>query len=613
MGVMRSKFYFLNCFIVLFLLLSSFTAQAVEIPICRPAGYTVGFFNGVWNTEKQAEDSQDQLEKLVRETYGYTYQGEPIRFELFYNTTNGLLDVMEVFMQRSAEIDASGELGKRFEYLWGTLTGNASFLEKVKGFFPNLVSFFGWFYDSLIQKFLALGAKLFGSLPTNDDYVRHDQQLKELVAQQKKLILVAHSQGNLFVNRAVETLRKMDSEDEVKVVHVAPASAVLSGSYVLADIDWVIKALRGMGLSSLSPSNLVLASSAKDRSGHGFVETYLDGNRPSRDRMKGLLSESFMELGKKGLSGKEAWAFEVKLVWDSEGRDLDLHVLEPSDETKLKQVYYGSPEGMAGRLLGDQRLSGEEVYRVSCDRENLKEGIYRIGVNGHPVYVPKGPNRGLSVVYHRSGYRSSDYPYGVEVRMFDGTVLATRLQRYRPSPASEEHRLTSGRPTGLGGDGDPLPVVELVVKVKQEGDRGGWSATLSESRESLPESWKGLIPLRSSPVGYLIEDRMMPYEIPSYKNAHYGLSVNEVVSSFLLNEEYGYNVAGTVRRHLISVDEPNHGIFYLLKYKVISSFNYTVYPDAAKILLIKPLSFSEGDNNKADLPKDKDDVFKDDL
>ncbi len=603
---MGSRRYFFIFFILFSLLFSSFTVQALEIPICRPAGYTVGFFNGVWNSRQQAKYSQDQLEKLVRETYGETYQGEPIRFELFYNTTNGLLDVMEVFIQRSAEIDGSGELGKRFEYLWGSLTGNASFLEKVKGFFPNLSSFFGWFYDSLIQKFLALGAKLFGSLPTNEDYARHDQQLKELVAEQKKLILVAHSQGNLFVNRAVETLRGMGSEVGVQVVHVAPASAVLSGSYVLADIDWVIKALRAMGLSSLSSSNLVLASSVEDRSGHGFVETYLDGSRPGRDRMKGLLKESFSELEKTGSVKREDWAFEVKLLWESEGRDLDLHVLEPSDEAKLGHVYYGSLAGMAGKLLGDQRLSGEEVYRVSCDREKLKEGIYRIGLNGHPVYVPKGPNLGFSGVYHRSRYGLKGYPYGVEVRTLDGAVLPLRMQTSRPSPESEEYWLHSSwrRSSGLRGDVDPLPVVELVVKVNEGEGKEGWSATLSENQESLPESWKGLIPPRSSPVGYLIEDYGMPYEIPLYKNSHYGLSVNEVVSSFLSNVDYFYGYTYPTRRYLISVDDKKYPDIFYLNYKVIDGGNRTIYPDAKKILLIKPLSFTEEiSKSKDDFPK----------
>ncbi len=610
MGIKR---YLITGFVLLSLFFSSFMVYAVEIPICRPAGYTVGFFNGVWNTEQQANDSKEELENLIDEIYGDTYQGEPIRFELFYNTTNGLLDVMEVFIQRSAEIDGSGELGKRFEYLWGSLTGNASFLEKVKGFFPNLSSFFGWFYDSLIQKFLALGAKLFGSLPTNEDYARHDKQLKELVAEQKKLILVAHSQGNLFVNRAVETLRGMGSEDEVKVVHVAPASAVLSGSYVLADIDWVIKALRAMGLSSLSSSNLVLASSVEDRSGHGFVETYLDGSRPGRDRMKGLLKESFSELEKTGSVKREDWAFEVKLLWESEGRDLDLHVLEPSDEAKLGHVYYGSLAGMAGKLLGDERLSGEEVYWVSCDREKLKEGIYRIGLNGHPVYVPKGPNLGFSGVYHRSRYGLKGYPYGVEVRTLNGAVLPLRMQTSRPSPESEEYSLSWRRSDGLRGDVDPLPVVELVVKVNEGEGKEGWSATLSENEESLPDSWKALIAPRSSPIGYLIQDYEMPYEIAFYKNTHYGLSRDEVVSSFLSAVHYPKSTHELNRRHLISVEDTDHGIFHLLNYQVEHTDYRTSYPDPAKILLIKPLSFSEGDKNKADLPKDKDDVFKDDL
>ena len=55
---MGSKRYFITGFVLLSLLFSSFMVYAIEIPICRPAGYTVGFFNGVWNSPKQANDNE---------------------------------------------------------------------------------------------------------------------------------------------------------------------------------------------------------------------------------------------------------------------------------------------------------------------------------------------------------------------------------------------------------------------------------------------------------------------------------------------------------------------------------------------------------------------------
>ena len=85
---------------------------------CHTMAHLLGFFNGVWNTKKEAERS---LEVMKQQNFlGPDWRGAPIRYELFYNQScksvaGGacLQDVAEVFRQRSAEID--GLLDRRWE------------------------------------------------------------------------------------------------------------------------------------------------------------------------------------------------------------------------------------------------------------------------------------------------------------------------------------------------------------------------------------------------------------------------------------------------------------------------------------------------------------------
>lgn len=67
------------------------------------------------------------------------------------------------------------------------------------------------------------------------------------VLEGKKLLFVAHSQGNLFVNTAYTYTTSKVSSDSVKVIHIAPASPIINGPHVLANQDLVINGLRAFG------------------------------------------------------------------------------------------------------------------------------------------------------------------------------------------------------------------------------------------------------------------------------------------------------------------------------------------------------------------------------
>src|SRR5699024_6711115 len=51
--------------------------------LCTPGSYTVGFFNGVWNTQADALNGLQALRNLI----GDRHDGEAVEYTLFYNDT----------------------------------------------------------------------------------------------------------------------------------------------------------------------------------------------------------------------------------------------------------------------------------------------------------------------------------------------------------------------------------------------------------------------------------------------------------------------------------------------------------------------------------------------
>lgn len=282
-------------------LLVFLVALFIQTPIYASCSksYTLGFFNGVWNTQDQATSGRDELRTLIRDTYN----NEPVKYEVFYNHTgstvgsNGLQDLAETFIQRSAEIDASGELGRRFEYFWEFIgSSEPTFIDKIKGIFSNAISLFDSLYTAINTKLVAIISYFTSNPPTEADYATHNAQLDALAADGQKLMLVGHSQGNLFMNHAYDHILPTVGADRVAAAHIAPASPTLRGDWVLANIDLVINLLRVQGLTSVPANNLDINASRVDVSGHTLIGTYLDPTRDGRGRVKTMIDTAMGKL-----------------------------------------------------------------------------------------------------------------------------------------------------------------------------------------------------------------------------------------------------------------------------------------------------------------------------
>lgn len=265
----------------------------------------IGFFNGVANTRNAAQGSMDRL----REEFGTQYKQGQLKYDWFYNQTacgeawygkvSCLEDVAEVFEQRSLEL--AGVFANRWEVFWDLLTGRQA---QETSFTGRLVSLLGNGANALLQWLDATAnalinqltrdtlklLTLFSDSPTYENRNAHLERLLQHAREGSRLLLVAHSQGNLFANSAYDALKSIQPDALMQVVHVAPASPTLRGDHALANIDLVINGLRLSGLNSVPDANITLPLSLKDVTGHGFEPTYLDKARAAYGRVHHMIS-----------------------------------------------------------------------------------------------------------------------------------------------------------------------------------------------------------------------------------------------------------------------------------------------------------------------------------
>ncbi len=357
--------------------LSTFAQTVVATDICRATGVAFVFFNGVQTTP----DGADVAMAEFRRVHGTTSpKGDPIRYEKLYNYSNGFEDFVETFEQRLLEQE--GLLEGRFELFFEALNGDGPWWSKITEAVAStaeiLNGFANWYSAAAIRNITTL----FANPPTSVNYLEHRARIENLILEGKKILLVAHSQGNLFVNPAYNYALTKTSAASVKVVHLAPASALLNGSHALADLDLAINGLRLVGnVASVTDSvpgfllRPVGVNGKKDALGHGLLEIYLNASLATATRIKSHINDAFDSLVAPQTLAASG-VFSATLTWDGIG-DVDLHTYEPGGA----HVYYARPTGSAGYLdVDNTRSYGPEHYYATCSATTLQTGTYRIAV-----------------------------------------------------------------------------------------------------------------------------------------------------------------------------------------------------------------------------------------
>lgn len=384
----------LFAFLIIFILAPNIVYAA---SLCQPKGYVIGFFNDESMLERSAKN---QLERL-KSIYGSTYNGESIKYELFYNTANTLdWQMYEVYAQKLEELGykLGYNEGEFYDILFFILQGKDAVLsydtvlESIKNTaaqilleaFPILQNFVE---DTVSFVNVAVGVIIAGRIQqeynevTIYDYQMHYNRMVALLTEQRKIILVGHSQGNFFLNNVYkESVGRSDAiyshlKTSVGGVYVAPMTGILHGNYILNKQDVTVE-LFDASFGDVPKPNVDYVGG--DIGNHDFVKTYLMQGSPGKSMIISSVSNLLKGLETPPTTGNEG-LFTATLTWDGVG-DIDLYVREPTGT----QVYYRNPEGDAGYLDVDNRdANGPEHYYASCEEEKVREGLYTIGANNY--------------------------------------------------------------------------------------------------------------------------------------------------------------------------------------------------------------------------------------
>ena len=381
-------------------------AETGNASICDTKETVVFFGNGVTTSEKKAFDSQSIIKNRLQAILS-PEEFEVLDFKLSYNDTHTLpLDLLESTIQF-----LTGNVSRFWRIIWE--------LDPM----PDLVA---------DQMLLLSGALDYSALLTTGNLRDHVRTYRNVIAEGKKVILVAHSQGNLFGNQAYNFLSTNERQSFGMVSVSNVDNNVLgdtSGSalYTTLNNDKLILALiaaqLGLPTSPMLPNTENQADNG-DFLGHSFVGSYMVENSQSETQITGdiisLLGSLYTppQILDPGI-------ITVSLTWGP-APDIDLHVYEPNGT----QVYFMKPQGISGALdYDDRNRYGPEHYRVlTCDK--LEEGIYRVALDYYygsepetaTVQIMAGPLvRTFHVPMSSSYYGSEWYPELVaNVRVLEG-------------------------------------------------------------------------------------------------------------------------------------------------------------------------------------------------
>jgi hypothetical protein len=260
-------------------------------------GYVIGYINGLSTDPIGAQDGVDALSAI----YGTQYNNQPVSYTLFYAPTDGLMqDVVNAFAQRVA---SSPGLTDRWELIWDTLDGGGGAISDLAiAENPSLNSL----VSDLKTTFLNGVSSNVKNLNSNKEFQPAVDQFASAMTtyytEQKKTLVVAHSQGNVYLNAAYDAVKPQLKTDSLRTVEVATPAATVrdpQGRYVTSTTDLVIQAV-ALTLGNVEPANTdgpILAALSSDTGyGHKFVDIYMNPNYKLLPAIKALADSNLQTL-----------------------------------------------------------------------------------------------------------------------------------------------------------------------------------------------------------------------------------------------------------------------------------------------------------------------------
>ncbi|UJS15950.1 MAG: hypothetical protein L3J17_08450 [Candidatus Jettenia sp.] len=216
---------------------------------CQP-GIVIFFGNGVWNDVEDANGSRRKLETRLNTHISGTNLDGTITYKLAHNPSEGALeDLLETFEQ-----EAQTDYSKLWNYLAGL------------DIMPDYLQ------DKLKEIANIVNAAIVSANPSVQEHIG---QYNTYLREGRKVVLVAHSQGNLYGNIAYLSINPQYL-DRFGIVSVANPDDYVAGGgpYTTIREDLIIGSLPTALDSNVNNfSNTYI--NPFDLSGHSFIKSYM--------------------------------------------------------------------------------------------------------------------------------------------------------------------------------------------------------------------------------------------------------------------------------------------------------------------------------------------------
>lgn len=350
--------------IIIFALISSATYANPTSCINSQEKIKIFHINGIATNPQLAQRNLEELASAIGTIFGTAN----ITYALSYNdTSNVIIDLLQ----------SAAQLGLQF---------SSQVMRWIAGS-PGAPT---WLQDLLIKSMQGLYPIIATEL---DDHVA---QYRDAILQGNMVLLVSHSQGNLYANEAYEVLRARNPGQPITqsagIYSVAtPANNVAGSSspYITNNRDFI----------SLTPGALSENLTLKYASGsavpelgqglltpifaHSFIGSYLSPDFNARQPILDGIRARLASLQKPAESSDDG-PITATLRW-SGNVDLDLALLEPDGHFVSSRAgaapgstTFAPPAGHVGYIPADaEGGSGTETYRSNCNQ--LQTGSYYIG------------------------------------------------------------------------------------------------------------------------------------------------------------------------------------------------------------------------------------------
>ncbi len=353
--------------IALSLCISTSFADDQSSGVCV-SGYKVYYLNGIFSDPIDRTISAHVVKQMI----GNSYNGETLTVYVSNNPSSWNEDLLEVFAQKLEE-DPTLSWQLFFKWVSGSFISSA--------LTQALLDYFDINYAQEARELIERLAST--SSYSDSTVVDLASTYYSSLLNGYRVMVVPHSQGNLYANAIYNKLNKINDSNNQKIDTDAfgtagaasPANYVATGDgYVTSDTDHVIDLLRAVVPTTL-PSNddSVPFTTNADRLGHGFLGIYTNSSFEIREHLYNVMQSTLNRISTV-VQQFAGGPITATLTWSSNA-DIDLHIYDPSTH-----VYYANMQSDIGYLDYDDTVyTGPEHYYSSC--ENFKEGIYKFGVN----------------------------------------------------------------------------------------------------------------------------------------------------------------------------------------------------------------------------------------